>query len=496
MTYLANLSNKTVRYAPQITQKDDFLCVLRQAEWYLPLNADGIEVILPVSAALAREIATDGAISISNAITLSAAKTFPAANKIMFWQRSAKFAATPDMRRKAVPADEYADPACGDIISAVFGRADQNRIDADAKQFAALCSDVRGQVRPVLMIGSGPHETADLHLKSDGSSVNIFLSTAIFMDDLCRQFAPDIIVANDGPSQFDYGKTAQAFQIRVLELMELYPKLRMIVPDIYYNIIARQWPQSCLSRILFIPLTRDAAALPERFDVKWEMCPTRNVLTALGLPAARGLSDDIIFYGITLPETQAEMAIKPSAPRRHWGHRHNIKYQQHVADMIWRHPASVIVEGNYMDAHMGLLSYILARHNDDGGTLSIWPNRPVYSDLENLEDESMRLGAPPLKQAVFNGLVWAENRPVFAAAGSAVICGLLYFIVEKIMSEFWPALAFGALIFLFVMTYFMFRLRMSRMTAQMETRLSKQQATQFKNLSDRLESLEEKNGPL
>lgn len=441
----------------------------QQAEWHLAPLGGSIEVTFP-------EIASQ------------AIEGLEAADVIFFWQKDSFWDAKAAHRRKGVVVDEFSQQAVGDRLDAFVAQYISPDYGGHREAFFNAVKARRPVITQAILVGSGPDmaslqtlTTSDLE-----TSLSLYLSTSVLNELACAACPPDIIIAVDGPSQFGSSATGRNYRDRAADLVRRYKSL-ILVPAQHLPSIRAHWPADIQDHVFAVPLTRKVTA-GHRFTEAWEYEPTSNVSTSFGLPCAASFADIIRFAGISA--TLAPQDINPHT--HHWEHVDESLYQRHVAPMLAAHPAAGQDNAGYLERHHARLSQELSAYAASGIAFSKLGGTPIeIKSQKQVADTPQKL---PLKVRFFETIAKAEHYPGGIIAAAFILAGLLgtglHYSIGLDMLGF--LITGGVAAFLVAGVLFL-RLRMNRMTARLESKLSQQQAQQFANLSERLEALERQN---
>ena len=115
----------------------------------------------------------------------------------------------------------------------------------------------------------------------------------------------------------------------------------------------------------FVSFVPEVSALPAGHTLAkdWAYQPTSNVLTALALPFACGVSKSVYMIGISTHQTDVKSGtVKPAT----FSHSRENDYHRHVADLFAHHPAAIMSRSNYLIDHYSRLNTDLAKHEKNG----------------------------------------------------------------------------------------------------------------------------------
>lgn len=438
----------------------------RQAEWHLAPLGGSIEVTFPETEEAARH-------------------GLAAADIIFFWQKDSFWAAKASHRRKGLVVDEYSQQAVGDKLDALVAQYISPDYSGHRKGFFEAVKARRPVITQAILVGSGP-DIASLKILTPEdleTSLSLYLSTSVLNEQACAACPPDIIMAVDGPSQFGASATGRNYRDRAADLVRRYKSL-ILVPAQHLPSIRAHWPADIQDHIFAVPLTRKVKA-GHRFSQDWQYEPTSNVSTSFGLPCAASFTDIIRFAGISA--TLAPQDINPHT--HHWEHVDESLYQRHVAPMLAAHPASGQDNAGYLRRHQARLAQELSAYSAAGVTFSTLGGKPIEITPQKLAaDTPQKL---PLKVRFFESIAKAEHYPEAIIAATFILAGLLGTALQySIGLSMLGFLITGGLAAILIAGVLFLRLRMNRMTARLESKLSQQQTQQFANLSERLEALE------
>lgn len=455
-------------YFPAFRESADKAAYQKQAEWHLAPLKDTLTVEYPLTEAEAQR----------------AAQT---ADIIFFWQKDAFWAAKAAHRRKGIIVDEYAQQAVGDGLDAFVAQYISPDYDGHSESFFKAVRTRRPIITQAILIGSGPDmpSLAGLTAQERETSLSLYLSTSVLNEQACTSCPPDIIIAVDGPSQFGLSETGRRYRDRAADLVRRYESL-ILVPAQHLPSIRAHWPPDIQDHIFAVPLTRKVRP-GHRFNQDWHYEPTSNVSTSFGLPCAASFTDAIKFAGISV--TLDPQDINPRS--QHWEHVDESLYQRHVAPMLAAHPASGQENAGYLHRHHARLDQELSAYAAAGITFSKLGGPPIEIKAKALPPETpQRL---PVKVRFFELIAKAEHYPRHIIICVFILAGLLgtalQYSIGMLMLGFLIA---GGVAATLVAGILFLRLRMNRMTARLESKLSQQQSQQFVNLSERLEALERK----
>lgn len=398
---------------------------------------------------------------------------------VFFWKKAAYWSAPAKTRQKAIIVDEYAEQAVGDKLDQFVSEHYQHDIAQDEMTFRNLVSTFSNNFGHVNIIGSGG--SLNIERASRHRGANVYLGTAIFITEMTKSYTPHIIIAADGPSQFSLSKTAQRFRETVIAFVRKHGTY-VIIPYQHLPGIFSHWPEDIFDKIISVPKT---AKVPfgNTLTQKWAYEPTSNVLTSLGLPTACCISPNIHFHGITLPNI-----VSNNDDTTHWVHLDEASYQRHVAPIIARHPASIVDHPSYFSEHTFRL----------GKELHAYTQAQI--SFKNEKGDPLRFSEAPARAAnrknlttrLFHIIEILQHRPVvliLAFAAFIIALGKSLELLAGAEMTFYIFLGLNLSAMLALVLFI--RLRMNRMTSELETRLSQQQAHQFNNLSKRLQALED-----
>ncbi len=471
------IAKPVISVFPKIENESDWKSCLNAIEWYLePLKEVNRIVLL-----------SDNIDDFANRPAwLEVTQSSPAAlasqsDYALFWKADSFWAAPAALRRKAIIVDPYARQAAGDYLHAFASNISEGDPKLDSVRFSKALMDYDRQAR-VCIIGPGKsanHQTLE-SLKAKFSLVTIYLGTTIFEEDLTDICPPDIVIASDGPSQFGPTVTAQRYRDCLLSLMRKHGT-KVLIPAGFRASVRAHWPADIADKIYAVPI-QDRVTYGNNIAKDWTYEPTSNVLTALGLPCAAAISSHIILAGITTHEV--------SSSPRHFSHQQEASYQRHVAPIRAMHPAAIMDRPEYLAEHFVRLEAELAAYRGQGYIFE-----DVFGDVIGGSKEVF--GVPrkmPFKLRLFQAVEYWQHRPVLPAFFIFILAAGLGAASERFIGLRMTGFIIAGFIALagFCTLYFM-RLRMNRMIARLENRLSHQQASQFQNLSDRLKTLEDKD---
>ena len=441
----------------------------KQAQWHLAPLGNAITVEFPQTEAQARTLARS-------------------ADIIFFWQKEAFWAAKAAYRRKGIIVDEYAQQAVGDGLDAFVAQHISPDYEGHRDSFFKAVKARRPDIKQAILIGSGPNMSslAGLIETERESSLSLYLSTSVLNEQACKACPPDIIIAVDGPSQFGLSETGRRYRERAAQLVRRYKSL-VLVPAQHLPSIRAHWPEDIQDHVFAVPLTRKVKP-GHRFDQGWRYEPTSNVSTSFGLPCAASFTHIIKFAGISAALDQQD--INPHT--YHWEHVDESLYQRHVAPMLAAHPASGQDNAGYLPRHHARLDRELSAYAASGIAFSNLGGDPL-----EIKAKALLQDAPetlPLKVRVFESIARAEHYPGRIITAVFILAGLLGTALQCSMTlDMLGFLITGGVAAFLVAGILFLRLRMNRMTARLESKLSQQQVQHFANLSERLEALERKN---
>ena len=465
-----NASHKTLKacYFPAFHETADISLYQKQAQWHLAPLADGIKVEFPQTDSEAQSLVQS-------------------ADIIFFWQKEAFWAAKAAYRRKGLVVDEYAQQAVGDGLDAFVAQYISPDYKGHSEGFFKAVTARRPVIKQAILIGSGPHMSslADLTEPERETSLSLYLSTSVLNEQACAVCPPDIIIAVDGPSQFGLSETGQRYRDRAAELVRRYKSL-ILVPAQHLPSIRAHWPDDIQDYVFAVPLTRKVRP-GHRLDQGWRYEPTSNVSTSFGLPCAASFTESIKFAGVSASLDPQD--INPHT--HHWEHVDESLYQRHVAPMLAAHPASGQENAGYLARHHARLDRELSAYAASGIVFSKLGGTPI-----EIKDKAPPQEAPqslPLKVRIFETIAKAEHYSGRIIACVFILAGLLGTALQySIGLDMLGFIITGGVAACLVAGILFLRLRMNRMTARLESKLSQQQAQQFANLSERLEALERK----
>lgn len=467
---MKDAQHKTLKacYFPAFRESADKAVYQKQAEWHLAPLKDSLTVEFPQTDADAKNGAQ-------------------AADIIFFWQKEAFWAAKAAHRRKGVIVDEYAQQAVGDGLDAFVAQYISPDYDGHSESFFKAVRARRRLITQAILIGSGPDMSslAGLTAQERDTSLSLYLSTSVLNEQACNACPPDIIIAVDGPSQFGLSETGRRYRGRAADLVRRYKSL-ILVPAQHLPSIRAHWPADIQDHIFAVPLTRKVGP-GHRFNQNWHYEPTSNVSTSFGLPCAASFTDLVKFAGISV--TLDPQDINPHS--QHWEHVDESLYQRHVAPMLAAHPASGQENAGYLNRHHARLDQELSAYAASGITFSKLGGPPIEFKAKALPPETpQRL---PVKVRFFELIAKAEHYPRHIIICVFILAGLLGTASQySIGMHMLGFLITGGVAASLVAGILFLRLRMNRMTARLESKLSQQQSQQFANLSERLETLERK----
>lgn len=415
----------------------------------------------------------------------AAKKSAQAADVIFFWEKHAFWAAKASWRRKGIVVDEFSQQAVGDRLDSYTAQYVSPDYDGHAAAFFKAVQARRPNITQAILIGSGPDMAAlqTLTPTDISTSLSLYLSTSVLNEQACHACPPDIIIAVDGPSQFGPSQTGQNYRSRVAKLVRQHNSL-ILVPAQHLPSIRAHWPKDIQDNVFALPLVRKVKA-GHRFNHEWHYEPTSNVLTSFGLPCAASFTDNISLAGVSM--TLEPKNINPHS--YHWEHLDESLYQRHVAPMLAAHPASGQENSNYLHRHHRRLKRELAAYVASGIVFSKLGSRPLEIKPHKAPDDAPQKLPPKVR--FFETIAKAEHYPGAIILAVFILAGLLGTALQySIGLDMLGFLITGGIAAFLVAGILFFRTRMNRMTARLEGKLSQQQAQQFANLSERLESLE------
>jgi len=458
----------TACYFPALKTADALETARGQAAWHLAPLKNTISVEFPQ---------TD----------LDATQSAKTADIIFFWQKEAFWSARSAHRRKGVVVDEYSQQAVGDGLDAFVAQYVSPDYQGHADAFFKAVKTRRPNITQAILIGSGPDMAAlqVLTAAKRNTSLSLYLSTSVLNEQACAACPPDIIIAVDGPSQFGLSETGRNYRERVAKLVRRYKSL-ILVPAQHLPSIRAHWPEDIQDNIFAVPLTRKVKA-GHRFSQDWIYEPTSNVSTSFGLPCAASFTDTIRLAGIST--TLEPRDINPHT--HHWEHVDESLYQRHVAPMLAVHPASGQDNAGYLDRHHTRLMQELSAYAASGVVFSKLGGTAIEITPQKLKADTPK--KLPLKVRFFETIAKAEHYPEAIIFSAFILAGLLGSGLQySIGLDMLGFLIAGSAAAFLVAGLLFLRVRMNRMTARLESKLSQQQAQQFANLSERLEALERK----
>jgi len=453
-------------YYPALSDPAYMELYKHQAEWHLAPLGDNISVTHPSTEHAAR----------------SALKT---ADIIFFWKADAFWGAPAKLRRKGLVIDEYGQQAVGDKLDAFVARYVSSDSVGHKEAFFNAVKSRKPLIEQAIIIGSGPDISSLKALTASDlkTSLSIYLSTSVLNDEVCAACPPDVIIAVDGISQFGPSETGQRYREKAAELVRKYNSL-VLVPAQHLPSIDAHWPKDIRKNIFAIPLTRIVAS-GHSFKKSWEYEPTSNVSTSFGLPCAASFTNIIKFVGVSL--TLDEDLINPHT--QHWEHIDESLYQRHVAPMLARHPASGQENAGYLKRHHTRFTQERAAYAALGVSFSKLGGEVLSThSLEPIPTRSQKLS---IRVRLFELISKIEHYPELVILTVFIITGLLGSALQYLIGlNMLGFLITGGIAAFLVAGLLFLRIRQTRMTARLESKLSQQQAQQFANLSERLEALE------
>jgi len=464
---VANTTDQSLKacYFPALTRPEEMKAYRAQAEWYLA----------PLKGTLSVQFPKDND---------SALKQSRDADIVLFWQKAAFWEAPASLRRKGVIVDEYAQQAVGDSLDRFTADKAALDITTESERFFETIKAQHPDIPSVIIVGSGPNinalkEAPKAALKN---AVSVYLSTSILHESICEICPPNIIIAVDGPSQFGPSETAQRYRTRAVQLIRKHKSL-ILVPAQHLPSIRAHWPDDIQPYVFAVPMVRQTEA-GHKLLGDWHYQPTSNVLTSFGLPCAASLSDKIYLAGISLKPAEDTTQI-------HWQHEGEAQYQRHIAPMLARHPASGQDTAHYVEQHHARLKAELSAYNSAGVSFTTFETGDI--SIAQAPSPNNPLKTNPLKVKIFEAIARAEHYPNRIIGTTFILAGLLGAALQYSIGLHMTGFLIAGALAAFLMAGLLFlRLRMNRMQARLETKLSQQQAQQFANLSERLEALEPK----
>ncbi|MEP3890063.1 MAG: hypothetical protein ABJN69_06315 [Hellea sp.] len=455
-------------YFPAFRQAAEMPEYKKQAEWHLAPLGDAITVEFPQTQTQAETLAQS-------------------ADIVFFWQKEAFWTAKAAYRRKGIIVDEYAQQAVGDGLDAFVAQYISPDYAGHSDSFFKAVKARRPDIKQAILIGSGRDMSslAGLSEPERESSLSLYLSTSVLNEQACEACPPDIIIAVDGPSQFGLSETGRRYRERAAQLVRRYKSL-ILVPAQHLPSIRAHWPEDIQDHVFAVPLARKVKP-GHRFDQGWRYEPTSNVSTSFGLPCAASFTNTIKFAGVSAALDRQE--INPHT--HHWEHVDESLYQRHVAPMLAAHPASGQDNAGYLARHHARLDQELSAYAASGVVFSKLGGSPLEINAKAPPQEAPE--TLPLKVRIFETIAKAEHYPGRIIACVFILAGLLGTALQYSMGlDMLGFLITGGVAAVLVAGILFLRLRMNRMTARLESKLSQQQAQQFANLSERLEALERK----
>lgn len=410
-------------------------------------------------------------------------------DKVIFWCASDFWRAPASLRRKAILCDPYTNFAATDLLNSwvskeVYSPEVNRTAFGIFKKMRNVCIKDN---RDVLLIGPAPsqYELMKSNKKIVGNPLCIYIGSAIYNEHLTSLYPPDIIVAADGTSQFSGLQPSLRFRSRVELLIEQTGSL-LFVPSNVFGIISAHWQENLISSILTIPYYKKMNDKIQRLlHEDWVIHPTGNVLTTLALPVAQSLSQNIRFSGISFFETAANDEL-------HWVHANSTQYYRNNAEILIKEPGAVLPNLGYKEQHYSNLKSQLHVMKTCGFSFYRFDGSPL-SELENLTDTNVLEKSIWIK-SIENIVIIFERIQHFAGLLTIFFAGLVLLLPMALLSILPVNLTLIVLlvlcIFVSVSGVYFLRMRMNRMLANIEGRLSRQQAAQFENLSTRLEYIE------
>lgn len=481
-----------VIFYPALETADDARICARFIEWVLVPLALRATVKIPAASDLTCEW-PGGCEVISSDMAIKAARS---ADTVLVWSSSAFWAAPAWLRRKAVICDPYASFAASDTLNSWVSRTAllKRKIAGPPEAFADMCEQARHENREVLLIGTGP--TQDELLATDkqaqGNPLCIYMSGSVNNPALTAKFPPDIIVAADGASQFSALAPARDFKERVVAIMRSSRAI-LIVPAGVGGAVAAHWPDDLIAQILTLPFDMSVQTSRSSLNKRWAVVPTGNVMTTMALPIAKALSDQVRFAGVTLHEEERGAGLRQA----HWQHANAIEYYRSSADILAMEPASVLPQAGYRRRHFAGLNMQIRKLEAIGTSFRDMrgeplPPAPAAKSIQGAyqSDDFESLIARP-RDFVIKKFEKAQHFPGLLAV---FLVGSVLLLTVMLMTLTTLEITLGALSALclcaLVAGLYLMRLRMNRMLLAMEGRLSRQQAAQFENISQRLKALE------
>ncbi|MDB4843917.1 hypothetical protein OAP52_05350 [Hellea sp.] len=479
-----------VIFYPSVSSYDDLEICSRYIQWGCASLAQNVLIILPVSKDLPLREWPNYCMTVDRDMANYHAKN---SEVVIFWNSAAYWGSPAWLRRKAVICDPYASIAATDKFNAWVSSVLEfklNQTNKPPKEFLRLRATTLAENRDVLIIGPGLgnsslKETNKLELKNP---LCLYVGSAILDTKLTQRFPPDIICASDGASQFSNLAPALDFKARV-EFLLYKTKALLIVPAQVTGVIQSHWRDDIKARVLTIPVRTESSFAPNvPVNDSWKTQPTGNVLTTLALPIAQSLSNNLRFSGISLAENQETSGV-------HWKHANDVNYHRSLTDLLRFEPGSILPVGDYKTKHFLQLSIQLKLICENGGKLLDFSAQP----LEMFGDKESALGNSVQKNSIdllldicIKKFEIAQNYPSILGVLLITIVLVLSLMMLTFTTPVMTLLMLSILnLCLLVSGLFVLRLRMNRMIAGIEGRLSRQQAIQYENLSERLKPLEE-----
>lgn|GEM_PF-4294106 len=476
----------SVLYYPEFTEDDDVAHYLAQAEWHFSGSVQDLSVTMAVEQA---EIPGSEVVSFSADPARDLAQTH---DLILFWQADAYWKAAPYLRRKGIIVDDFSEAAVCDKLAQEVSELRRPDFATHKAGFSAYVRKNETGLRPVLLIGSGPElgTIPDSALEQISPATNIYMGTALLDQRATHIRPPDIVIAADGPSQFGWSETAERFRAHLFFHMREHGT-HLVAPSNFGPIIEAHWPIDCAEKVWLVPPS-DLLPGDHNLSEGWNFQPSSNVLTSLAIPCAAALSDTIMFLGVSSEKPENMNGGGGPDPITFY-HVSETDYQRHIADLLAHHPASIVDRTSYIDEHYRRLHDQILALSKKGKLFRHIDGTAISFD----ETEEAELRQPNQLTVRFFGLISKlQNNPYHILAFIFLLSGglgaALEYYIGIHMTGFILAGAIGVgglVILLFI------RMRMNRMLTNLERRLSKQQAAQFKNLSDRLASMERDQDP-
>jgi len=480
----------SIGFYPAIDNQDDLNLCKKYVHFNLQPLLQSTEVFISTTRNLTVDNKTKDVRYLSEAELKLAVKT---AQSILIWKMDAFWDAPAYIRRKAVICDPYTSFSATDTLNAWVSEKcndTQPKTNNLPPPILTLKKSADLNKRDVLIIGSAPNQKAlnKLNKKSAGDPICLYMGSTVQDTDLTRRFPPDLIVAADGPSQFSDFAIAKSFRANVeahLRTSQAY----LIIPSTMTAISHNVFSKDILDKIITIPAvpSPNIARLDfEKNQTIWHTHQTGNILTTMALPIASKISMFIRLCGVTLPH---EIGDGGSV---HWNHIHDAKYAKRAAEILSREPGSILPVENYREKHMSNLGTMLNQLLYGRWAVKDHADNLITTTLNTVKQP--HTAAPIWLRASTNILSKLQHAPLkFFLVLYILIMVTSGLLAMQINIEITILIITCLCLTLIILGGLLLRLRMNRAIAAAERRLSRQQALQFKNLSDRLSVFEDNN---